>query len=630
MSRINVLDDNMINMIAAGEVIERPASVVKELLENSIDAGAKRITLTVEDGGRRLISVTDDGCGMDAKDVSLAFTPHATSKIKNSDDLFNISTLGFRGEALASIAAVSEVTITSRTTDAIEANTLSIDCGDSAGVKPTSGAVGTTIEVRNLFYKLPARRKFLRTANTEMTHINEQFTRIGLSHRDLDLTLINNGRQVHRLTAGQPLGDRITALFSKMTSADLLETKSEEKGMKVYALLGRPAAARATSKFQYVFLNGRFIRDKFIGHAVKEAYRGLIEPNKYPVAFLFLQLDTGDFDVNVHPTKAEVRFTNSNLIHSQVLAVLREKLLSTNLDINVHLSANSPTLVENGGVPGEQEHRQERIRKAMADFFKNQKPSGGGGGGSGGGAGRTQGRFEFKPNSGSAAPPRQSYTPPPATEYTPMVTGVNQPSATSETSDPLNLGENFLQVHNSYIVTESDEGFVIVDQHALHERIIYEDLCRKVSSGQLQSQRMLIPETLEITDVQQDLLTENAELIAKLGIELSAFGPNTIAVQSFPTLLDKVSPVDFVQDLLDMLGDKTIAPDAERLLHEILDMAACKAAIKAGQSLTQQEMSKLLADKETVERASRCPHGRPTTIKFSIADLEKQFKRTGF
>ena len=625
MSRINVLDDNMINMIAAGEVIERPGSVVKELLENSIDAGAKKITLAVEDGGRRLISVTDDGFGMDAKDISLAFMPHATSKIKESDDLFNISTLGFRGEALASIAAVSEVTITSRTPDSIEANTLSIDCGDSAGVKPTSGDVGTTVEVRNLFYKLPARRKFLRTANTEMSHISEQFTRIALSHRGLDLTLINNGRQVHRLTADQPLRDRITTLFSKMTSADLLETESEEKGMKVYALLARPSAARATSKFQYVFLNGRFIRDKFIGHAVKEAYRGLIEPNKYPVVFMFLELDTGDFDVNVHPTKSEVRFANSNLIHSQVLAVLREKLLSTNLDVNVHLPANSPKLVENGGVPGEQDHRQERIRKAMADFFKNQKPSDGSGGG-----GKTQGQFEFKANSGQSSPPRQSFTPPPATEYTPMVSGVNRPSATMEASDPLNSSESFLQVHNSYIVTESDDGFVIVDQHALHERIIYEDLCRKVSSGKLQSQRMLIPETLEISDGQQDLVKENEALIAKLGIELEPFGPNTIAVQSFPTLLDKVSPVDFVQDLLDMLGDKTVAPDAERLLHEILDMAACKAAIKAGQSLTQQEMSKLLADKETIERASRCPHGRPTTIKFSISDLEKQFKRTGF
>jgi DNA mismatch repair protein MutL len=311
-----------------------------------------------------------------------------------------------------------------------------------------------------------------------------------------------------------------------------------------------------------------------------------------------------------------------------VLAVLREKLLSTNLDVNVHLSENSPKLVENGGVPSDQEHRQDRIRKAMADFFKNQKPSGGGR--SGGGT-KTQGRFEFKPGSPASSHRQQPYTPPRPTEYTPMVSGVNQPSAAaSETSDTFNSTESFLQVHNSYIVTESDEGFVIVDQHALHERIIYEDLCRKVSSGQLQSQRMLIPETLEITDAQQELLNENAELIAKLGIELSAFGPNTIAVQSFPTLLDKVSPVDFVQDLLDMLGDKTVAPDAERLLHEILDMAACKAAIKAGQSLTQQEMSKLLADKETVERASRCPHGRPTTIKFSIADLEKQFKRTGF
>jgi DNA mismatch repair protein MutL len=602
----------MINMIAAGEVVERPASVVKELLENSIDAGATKITLTVEDGGRRLISVTDNGCGILADDIPLAFTPHATSKIKATDDLFNISTLGFRGEALASIAAVSEVTITSRTPDDIGANTLTIDCGKSDDLRPTSADTGTTIEVRNLFYKLPARRKFLRTANTEMSHVSEQFIRIALSNSDLELTLINNGRQVHRLAASQKLNDRITALFSKVVSEDLLETTSQEKGMKIHALLGRPSAARATSKFQYVFLNSRYIRDKFIAHAAKEAYRGLIEPNRYPAVFIFIELDVADFDVNVHPTKTEVRFANSNLIHSQVLAVIREKLLSTDLDVNVQLPAGGPKLADNISAPGQGEDRQQRIRKAMADFFKGQKPTE---------YAQPQKKFDFKPSSSTAS---NSHSAP--TEYAPMVTGVNQPTPSANTLE----ASSYLQVHNSYIVTETDEGFVIIDQHALHERIIYEDLTRKVSTGTLQSQRMLIPETLSITDLQQEAINNNADLFKKLGIELSDFGPNTIAVQSFPTLLGKVAPADFVADLLDMLTDKTVAPDAERLLHEILDMAACKAAIKAGQSLTPQEMNKLLADKETIERASRCPHGRPTTIKFSIADLEKQFKRTGF
>lgn len=616
MPRINVLDDNMINMIAAGEVVERPASVAKELLENSIDAGAKKITLTVEDGGRRLISVTDDGCGILAEDIPLAFAPHATSKIKESDDLFNISTLGFRGEALASIAAVSEVTITSRTADDIGANTLTIDCGQSSEVRPTSADTGTTIEARNLFYKLPARRKFLRTANTEMTHITEQFIRIALSNTNLELTMINNGRQIHRLAANQPLRERITSLFSKAVSEDLLETQSEEKGTTIHALLGKPSAARATSKFQYVFLNGRFIRDKFVAHAAKEAYRGLIEPNRYPAVFIFITLDVADFDVNVHPTKTEVRFANSNLIHSQVLAVIREKLLSTNLDVNVQMPKEGPRIVENSPITDEQQDRQQRIRKAMADFFKGQKPVGASGEYS-----QTQKKFEFKP---SSTPVKNDD--PSDTEYAPMVAGVNPPAAPAQGTE----NSNYLQLHNSYIVTETDDGFVIIDQHALHERIIYEDLCRKVSNGKLQSQRMLIPETLSINDIQQGAIKKNAELIEKLGIELEPFGPDTIAIQSFPTLLGKVSPADFVEDLLDMLTDKDIAPDAERLLHEILDMAACKAAIKAGQSLTGQEMSKLLADKETIERASRCPHGRPTTIKFSIDDLEKQFKRTGF
>jgi len=315
MARIRILEENLINMIAAGEVIERPASVVKELLENSIDAGASKITVAVEDGGRKLIVVTDDGCGMDAADLAVAFKPHATSKIRTSRDLAGIATMGFRGEALASIASVSRLRVVSRRRNAIQANALEIDCGVEQDVKPCAGDYGTTIEIRNLFYKLPARKKFLRTANTEMTHIIEHFTRIALAHRAIDMTLIHNGRQIHRLPGNESLRDRIGQLLSGNIAEELLEIDSREKGIGIFALAGTPAIARGSAKFQYVFLNRRFIRDRFISHAIREAYRGLIEQNKYPVVFIFLELPPDAYDVNVHPTKIEVRFQNANLVH---------------------------------------------------------------------------------------------------------------------------------------------------------------------------------------------------------------------------------------------------------------------------------------------------------------------------
>ncbi|MCD6394230.1 MAG: DNA mismatch repair endonuclease MutL [Planctomycetes bacterium] len=606
MPRIEILDENMINMIAAGEVIERPASVVKELLENSIDAGASKITVTIEDGGRKLIAVTDNACGIDAADLAVAFKPHATSKIKTSGDLADIATMGFRGEALASIASVSRLRIVSRTGDAIQANALDIDCGAEQPVKPCAGDYGTTIEIRNLFYKLPARRKFLRTANTEMSHIIEHFTRIALAHRNIDMTLIHNGRQIHRLLSNQSLKDRIAQLLSRNIAEDLLETESSEKDMHIFALLGTPAVARGSSKFQYVFLNRRFIRDRFIGHAVKEAYRGLIEHNKYPVVFLFLELAPNAYDVNVHPTKIEVRFQNANLVHSQVLAVLREKLLNTNLDTFARLPVSPVDLSPDDRMSRDEQARRQRITQAMADFFKTQKPEQ-----------AAQQRFAFTPGRKSSS---TVALPKPPEHLIP------QPATQADDDPPLH--GDFLQLHNSYIVTQTDEGFVIIDQHALHERIIYEDLCRKTAAGRLASQRLLIPETLEIDDAQADAIGAHSELISRLGIELVPFGPKTIAIQAFPAILAGVSPADFVGDMLDRLTDKSLNLDAERLLHELLDMTACKAAIKAGQSLTNTEMAQLLADKQTIERASHCPHGRPTTIKFTLTELEKQFKRT--
>jgi DNA mismatch repair protein MutL len=608
MAKIAVLDDNMINMIAAGEVIERPASVVKELLENSIDAGASKIVVEVEEGGRKLIRIIDNGSGMDAADLALVFEPHATSKIRVSDDLCGIRTMGFRGEALASIGSVAKVTVTSRTPEAIEAYTIENDCGSKSEVRPCSGDVGTTIEVRDIFYKLPARQKFLKTPKTEMTHITEHFTRIALSHPDLDLTLRHNGREVHRLLSGQGVKDRIQVLFGQSLAEDLLETSRDERGMRIRALLAKPVAARASGKYQYLFLNRRFIRDRFVLHAVKEAYRGLMEPHKYPVVFLFMQMPPEDYDVNVHPTKVEVRFDNANLIHSQVLAVLRDKLLGSNLDV----SGTAPSVAK----PFSPEHlsgfgagqRKERIQQAMTDFFS--KPA----------SSQHQRKFSFS-NTKRGEPLSQGPQ---------SSTAMSLPDMpVFEQSETLH-SKQYLQVHDSYILLQSEEGFIVVDQHALHERILYEQMCRRLREGNLPSQRLLMPHSFEVTNAQLEAFESQKELFVKLGIEVEPFGPNTLAVQTFPALLDKADPVEFVKEALDKLVEEGADTDQERLVHEVLDMAACKAAVKAGQPLSDEEMNQLLKDKDVVQRTSRCPHGRPTTISFSLQELEKQFKRTGF
>ncbi len=598
MGQIQLLDQNMINMIAAGEVIERPASVVKELMENSIDSGATKIVVNIEDGGRKLISITDNGCGMDADDLAKAFEPHATSKIKTSQDLLAISTLGFRGEALASIGSIAQVRAVSRTKDSNSANCIEIDCGDKKNISPCSGDYGTTIQVRDIFYKLPARRKFLRTANTEMGHITEHFIHIALANQNLDLTLIHNNREIYRLHDTDGLRRRIGILFPSQSgniSDDLIETQSNEKGLEIYALMGRPEISRTSNKFQYIFLNGRHIHDKFISHAIKEAYRGLLEPNRFGVVFLFIKMPHEDYDVNVHPTKNEVRFYNSNLVHSQILGALREKLLGEDF----HAPAQLPSSGEYNAPARPASGQSQKIADAMADFFKKHRP-----------ASTSQPQFSFKHNA-------------PVTNYNKRPEEFNMPAPPSSRPE-----QKFMQVHDSFIVAETENGFVLIDQHALHERIMYESLCKRVRESKLQSQRLLMPESFEVTESQIEILEKNSELIGKLGIEIVPFAPRTMAIQAFPTILAKAEPLDFIQDLIEILENKQADLDSDRLLEEILDMAACKAAIKAGQKLTPGEIEQLLADKERVDCSSRCPHGRPTTIEFSISDLEKQFKRT--
>jgi DNA mismatch repair protein MutL len=598
MGTIVHLDRNTVNMIAAGEVVERPASVVKELLENSIDAGATEVTTGISDGGRKLITVTDNGAGMDAEDLASAFDAHATSKLSDASQLEEIGTLGFRGEALASIASVAQVRAVSRRRESDQANMIEIDCGRRSPVTPCSGDIGTTIQVRDLFYRIPARRKFVRTANTEMGHISEQFTRIALAHPQLHLTLFHNDRQVHCLSANQPLRQRITQLFPMLPAEELIETETEEKNIRIRALLGRPTLSRSNSQLQYAFLNGRFIRDRFISHAFKEAYRGLLEPNRFGVVFLFLEMPFDAYDVNVHPTKIEVRFYNGNLVHSQVLGALREKLLGTDLSVPAALNARRAAVKVDADTV--QQARRQEIAEAMAAFFQKHRPS------------HRQRQFDLRPDFPAGKPAHRTEAPASSPASLPEETG----------------GSRYLQIHDSYIVEQTADGFVIIDQHALHERMLYEAMRQRVRRTGLEAQRLLLPETVELNETQANLLNTHGDVVAKLGIEVAPFGPRTYAVQAFPTMLGKLPPAEFLQDLMDLLAEKTGVLGPEDLLDEVLNMAACKAAIKAGQKLSDDEIEQLLADREAFESTSRCPHGRPTTIKFSIRELEKQFKRS--
>ena len=381
---------------------------------------------------------------------------------------------------------------------------------------------------------------------------------------------------------------------------DLIETQSDEKGIRIRALLGRPSVSRTSNQFQYTFLNGRFIRDKFISHAIKEAYRGLLEPNRFPVVFLFIEMPFDDYDVNVHPTKIEVRFYNANLVHSQVLGVLREQLLGTDLNMPAQLPTEALSGVSDESA-GRQARRQQ-IADAMAEFFKKHRPA-------------QQQQFDLRPEStGERRGPEHTQT--------------GSPTEPRPPSRPRCRSTRYIQIHDSYIVEQTEDGFVIIDQHALHERMLYETLQRRLQRDSLESQRLLLPESFEVTEAQAGAIESHADLLAQLGIELTPFGPRVYAVQTFPTLLANVSPTEFVQDLIDLLVERGDAVAKQDLFNDILSMAACKAAIKAGQRLTDSEIQELLADRQRFESTSRCPHGRPTTIRFSISELEKQFKRT--
>jgi DNA mismatch repair protein MutL len=635
MPQIRQLPPSVVNKIAAGEVIERPASVVKELVENSIDAGATRIDVTVEQGGIDLIRVVDDGCGVEPEQLPLAVASHATSKIVDADDLFRVATLGFRGEALASIAAVSRFVMRSRPADVATAMEMEIVGGLFTGegasgegnppIRPASGPCGTMIEVRRLFFNTPVRQKFLRTTQTEMGHLTEAVTRLALAHPRIHFTLAHGGRTLHDLPPASAQ-ERIAALLGVDVAEGLIPIEGHDGDIRLSGYVANPTHSRPNNRMQYLFLNGRFIRDRSLQHALGEAYRGLLLTGRFPVCFLHLQLPASAVDVNVHPTKLEVRFQDGGRIYSHLLGTLRTKFLSTDL-------------VARGTLPlgmglGSASERDDEIAAStpntsdLMEWAKRQlgpaAPSGDGGiqreflgaGGFGAGGDGLQ-LHRVDPLMPSRAP-----------SPSPTMRRVDAPLDDSQhVPAPHAAAARALQIHNRYLVTETSDGLEVIDQHALHERILYEALRERVLAGAVESQRLLVPEPVDLSGAEAAAALENRELLAQLGIDVEAFGGETVLISAYPAMLANFAPADVLRSVVEQLMAGGKQPESRDLLDELLHMIACKAAVKYGDRLTPQEIDALLEHRGLAQDHHHCPHGRPTALVFTREQLDRQFQR---
>ncbi len=618
MPRICQLPTSVINKIAAGEVVERPASVVKELLENSLDAGATRVDVVVEKGGAELIRITDNGCGIAADQLSLAVASHATSKIADADDLFRVETLGFRGEALASIAEISRFVLRSRPADCEAGAELEIVGGKAEPIRPVGCPPGTSIEVRQLFFNTPVRHKFLRTTQTEMGHITEAVTRLALAYPGVHFTLNHGGRLVHDLAPVEDIRDRVVTLHGGELAGSLIEIESpgigdDSEEVSLQGYVANPTQSRGNNRLQYLFLNGRFIRDRSLQHALGEAYRGLLLTGRYPICFLHLKISPSMVDVNVHPTKMEVRFQDGGRIYSQLLGSLRSKFLTTDLVARGSVPTQAVDITSENEIAASTPQTSE-----LFDWAKHQLSSTGNAAAAlpSAGAGEPLGLHPFKPFSdGRISQPAETS---PTTRVDPAaVDYVPAPHASSRA----------LQIHDRYIVIENEEGLEVIDQHALHERILYELLRDKVLGGALERQRLLVPEPVDLASDEAAIVLENRELLAKLGVEIEPFGGETVLVSAYPAMLANFSPAEVVRGLAEQLQTEGKKPEVRDLLDELMHMIACKAAVKYGDSLTPEEVTALLDQRHLAQDHHHCPHGRPTALVFSREQLDRQFKR---
>ena len=585
MSRVRLLSDTLASQVAAGEVVERPASVVKELVENSIDAAARSIEVMIRRGGISLMRVTDDGTGMDRDDALLCLERHATSKIRTAADLATVATLGFRGEALPSIASVSRFRLTTREKEAVAGTEVLVAGGKMETVRDGGEAPGTQVEVRSLFYNLPARRKFLRTENTETRNIEHQLYLQAIAHPEIAFSFVRDERIVLQLPATKNLRERIRDLLGNELLARLLEVEPAASGkLRVSGFIGQAGVSRASRAQQFVFVNGRAIESPVIGAALKEGYHTALMKGQFPVTFLFVELDPAEVDVNVHPAKREVRFRDPAGVREAVVAAIRRTLES------------------------DRESWQEQFRAPTS----------------------TDAPFVRPP---PAVAPR--FISPPSDEaQSRLAVEVEQPPVSMRRAEPNEQTKGapsqfqILGVLNKlYVLMENAEGLVLVDQHAAHERILFEELRRRMEEKGVPSQRLLLPQVIELAPRDAEWIERNLATLQKMGLGVEEFGRHTFKLESLPPFLSGADPARLLQDVIESLKSASNSTSPLRLGEDMIAKTVCRHAVKANDYLREPEVEKLIRDLLACELPYCCPHGRPTMIQISLGELEKKFGR---
>ncbi|MEK6708745.1 MAG: DNA mismatch repair endonuclease MutL [Pseudomonadota bacterium] len=586
MTAIRLLPDLLINQIAAGEVVERPASALKELLENSLDAGAAEITVQLAQGGIKLIRVADDGSGISRDDLPLALARHATSKITTLEDLQRVASLGFRGEALASIAAVSRLMMTSRTAAEKHAWQIQVEGNRYSQPEPAALAAGTVVEVHDLYFNTPARRKFLKTEATEFAHCEEIFLRLALSRAAIGFTLQHNGKVRHHLRPANAK-QRIAAILGQEFVQTAVFIDEQAADLRLWGAAALPAYSRSSRDAQYFFVNGRFVRDKLIAHALREAYRDVLHLERHPAFVLFLEMGPEGVDVNVHPTKTEVRFRDSRALHQFIFHA-----------INKALAAPHQALA-----PRELESASPRTAAAFPVYSRqNTMPL----------ATAAQSPAFYQTLFGTDTIPRAT-----AATAAPLVAGAEIPP----------LGFALGQLLGIYILAQNDRGLIIVDMHAAHERVVYEKLKSALDSHTLSMQPLLIPVTFRADSLEITTAEENGAILRELGFEIVALSPTALAVRALPATLKDADAVQLARAVLREIREFGASQVLTGRRNELLSTMACHTAVRANRMLTVPEMNALLREMEATERSDQCNHGRPTWFEISLADLDKMFMR---
>ncbi|MDX1724884.1 MAG: DNA mismatch repair endonuclease MutL [Pseudomonas sp.] len=617
-ARIQLLSPRLANQIAAGEVVERPASVIKELLENSLDSGAKRIEVDIEQGGVKLLRVRDDGGGIAADDLPLALARHATSKIRELEDLEQVMSLGFRGEALASISSVARLTLTSRTADAEQAWQVETEGRDmQPRVQPAAHPVGTSVEVRDLFFNTPARRKFLKTEKTEFDHLQEVIKRLALARFDVAFHLRHNGKTVlglHEAHDDVSRARRVASVCGAAFLEQALPIEVERNGLRLWGWVGLPTFSRSQADLQYFFVNGRTVRDKLVAHAVRQAYRDVLFNGRHPTFVLFLEIDPAVVDVNVHPTKHEVRFRDGRMVHDFLYGTLHRALGDVRPEDQLAAPAAVGGMLAPTGQAAGEFGAQGEIGLAASLLEPTPSESVWRSPGAGYQGQRSQAGVPAAEAQGTY---REFFSPLPASP-------VGLPEAQGDVPP---LGYAIAQLKGVYILAENVPGLVLVDMHAAHERITYERLKIAMASEGLRGQPLLVPESLAVSQREADCAEEHAAWFQRLGFELQRLGPESLAIRQIPALLKQAEANRLVADVLADLLEYGTSDRIQAHLNELLGTMACHGAIRANRRLTLPEMNALLRDMEHTERSGQCNHGRPTWTQLGMDDLDKLFLR---